>query len=84
VYTRVVKNVTFSADAELIERARERARQQKKTLNVAFREWLAEYAGSRDRVREYRELMKRLEYVRPGRKFSREEANAREASNSRD
>jgi hypothetical protein len=73
-----VRNITFSADPDLIERARVKARQQKKTLNAAFREWLEDYTGRRDRVKEFRELMKRLEYVRPGRKFTREEANSRD------
>lgn len=78
MYTGVVKNITFSADEDLIEQARERARREKKTLNTAFREWLAEYSGRRDRSKDYRELMKRLSYVRPGRKFTREEATSRD------
>jgi hypothetical protein len=36
----LVRNVTFSADEDLIERAREVAKAEHKTLNVAFREWL--------------------------------------------
>jgi hypothetical protein len=78
VYTGVVKNITLSADDDLIERAREKARKQKTTLNAAFREWLKDYTGRRDRGREYDELMQRLSYVRAGRKFTREEMNSRD------
>lgn len=78
MYSGNVKDLVFRADPELIKRARARARQQGTTLNAAFREWLAEYAGSRGRVKEYRELMRRLSYVRVGRKFTREEMNSRD------
>jgi hypothetical protein len=78
VYTGIVKNITLSADEDLIEQARERARNQKTTLNAAFREWLEDYTGRRNRVKEYRELMKRLKYVNAGRKFTREEMNSRD------
>jgi len=77
MYSGIVKDISFRADPEVIRRARERAHRHGTTLNAAFREWLAEYAGSRDRVKEYRELMKRLDYVRAGRKFTREEMNSR-------
>jgi hypothetical protein len=72
-----MKNITFSADESLIERARLRALHEKKTLNVAFREWLARYAGVATSPTEYRLLLRRLGHVRAGRKFSREEMNAR-------
>ena len=39
------KNITLTADGSLIERARERARRERTTLNEAFREWLMRYAG---------------------------------------
>ena len=58
MYTRVVKNITFSADEAVIEEAREKARKQHTTLNVVFREWLAEYSGRQDRTKQFRELMK--------------------------
>jgi hypothetical protein len=72
-----MKNITFSADPSLIERARTRGRQQKKTLNQAFREWLERYAGNQRTGDEYRQLMRRLDHVRAGRKFSRDEMNSR-------
>ena len=38
-----MKNITLSADEELIEQARRLAREQKRTLNEAFREWLVQF-----------------------------------------
>jgi hypothetical protein len=35
-----MKNITLSADENLIEQARLTAKAQRKTLNSAFREWL--------------------------------------------
>jgi hypothetical protein len=72
-----MKNITFSADEDLIERARHRAIEQKTTLNVAFRQWLERYAGPAASVEEYRQLMKRLKGVDAGRRFTRDEMNSR-------
>jgi hypothetical protein len=77
VYTGSVKNVTFSADEDLIERAREVARAEHKTLNVAFREWLAGYAARKGNVQQYRALMERLRHINPGGPYTREEMNER-------
>jgi hypothetical protein len=73
-----MKNITLSAEDSLIEQARETARAQHKTLNQAFREWLEQYARPEsDRAGEYEALMKRLSYVKGGRKFTRQEMNER-------
>ena len=53
-----MKNVTFSADEDLIERAREVAKAEHKTLNVAFREWLAGYGARKGNVQRYRALIR--------------------------
>ena len=73
----MTKNITLSADAVLIERARARAAQDQTSLNAAFREWLERYAGAGDAARDYLELMQTLSHVSPGRKFTREEMNER-------
>jgi len=82
----MLRNITLSAEESTIAAARERARQEHTTLNAMFREWLMRYAEQdkqrknregEARVRAFRELMKRLEYVQPGRKFSRDELNER-------
>lgn len=77
VYTVIVKNITLSAEEDLIERARLRAAKEKKTLNAAFRDWLQRYAGAETGPEEYTQLMKRLSHVRSGRSFSRDEMNER-------
>ncbi len=80
MYTGIVrklKNITLSADSDLIERARARARSQKKALNAAFREWLERYAGNGTTAADYNQLMNELRHVQAGRKFSRDEMNSR-------
>ena len=72
-----MRNVTLSADATLIDRARQVASSQHKTLNDAFREWLAQYASGSGSVEEVDALMHRLRHVKAGRTFTREEMNDR-------
>ncbi len=73
----MLKNITLSADEELIAHAREEAEARGTTLNAEFRLWLAAYVEQERAAQGYRDLMSRLEYARPGRGFSREELNAR-------
>jgi hypothetical protein len=72
-----MKNITLSADPDLIEKARQVARSEHKTLNSAFREWLESYAARAGNVHDFDALMRRLDYVKPGRKFTRDEMNER-------
>ena len=73
-----MKNVTFSADEALLERAREKARSEHRSLNEVFRQWLAEWARDDDRAARYDELMTRLaEQTRAPRHFPRDELNER-------
>lgn len=55
-----MKNITLSADDNLIERARDVARAQKRTLNDAFREWLVQFTQQSGNVEEFDALMERL------------------------
>ncbi len=73
----MLKNITLSAEETLIARAREQAEQRGTTLNAEFRLWLAAFAEQERTAHGYNELMGRLDYARPGRRFSREELNAR-------
>ena len=70
-----MKNITLSADESLIEQARNVAKLQRKTLNAAFREWLEEFARTRQAgsVQEFDSLMKRLKHVKAGRRLTRGE-----------
>ncbi len=74
----MVKNITFSAEEDLLEKARSKAALQHKSLNEAFREWVRQYAyGGRDSSSNYAGLMKKLANVAAGRKFTRQEMNER-------
>jgi hypothetical protein len=73
-----MKNITLSAEEELIERARASALAQKKTLNSMFREWLEQVASKPDAAENYKALMRQLRHVNTGgRKFTRDEMNER-------
>jgi len=72
-----MKNITLSAEEHLIERARQTARSQHKTLNAAFRQWLQDYVAQSEDLLKYDEVMHRLRHIRAGRKFTREEMNER-------
>ena len=78
-----MKNITLSADEDLIEQARLVARSQHKTLNAAFREWLHQYVSDSGSGQEVDSLMKRLRHVRPGRHFTRAEMNERRSDDHR-
>jgi len=73
----MLKNITLSADEQLIKKAREKARRENTTLNENFRQWLKRYVMSDQEQFNYDELMDSLSYVNPGRKFSRDELNER-------
>jgi hypothetical protein len=77
VYTIIVRNITLSADDSDIERGREAAREENRTLNDAFRDWLKWYGSRRVTRQEIEALFDRLKYVNPGRKFTRDEMNER-------
>ena len=72
-----MKNVTLSAEAELIEQARLVARSQRKTLNAAFRQWLLQFTAQAGSGPDVDSLMKRLRHVSAGRRFTRDEMNER-------
>jgi hypothetical protein len=72
-----MKNITLSADEDLIEQARLAARAQRKTLNAAFREWLVQFTAQAGNGQEVDSLMRRLRHIDAGRKFSRDEMNER-------
>lgn len=72
-----MKNITLSADEDLIEQARLVARSQRKSLNAAFREWLLNFTAQSGNGQEVDALMRRLRHVKAGRHFSRDEMNER-------
>jgi hypothetical protein len=73
----VLKNITLSADRQLIQLAREKAAKENSTLNAQFRAWLERYVSTDRKFIDYDALMDQLTYGQPGKKFSRDEMNER-------
>lgn len=72
-----MKNITFSADEDLIERARKKALKQKTSLNIKFREWLKLYTEEHSHF-NYLNFIKEFENINIGGKpLTREERNER-------
>ena len=72
-----MRNITLSADETLIEQARLVALAQHKTLNVAFREWLEQYASQTGGGAAVDALMRRLSHIKSSGPYSRDEMNER-------
>jgi hypothetical protein len=75
----MLRNITLSADDQLIARARDKAGAAQTTLNVEFRKWLESYATAQDdaAVTKFRNVMQQLGGVDAGRSFTRDEMNER-------
>lgn len=73
----MLKNITLSADQQLIQLAREKAAKENSTLNAQFRAWLERYVSNDRKLIDYDSLMDRLAYGQPGKKFPRDEMNER-------
>lgn len=61
----------------MLEKARLRAASERKSLTDVFNEFLKNYSNSVKDVSDYENLLQKLNYVKVGRKFSREEASER-------
>src|SRR3990172_4776974 len=73
----MLKNITFSAEEDLIKRARERAAAERTTLNEEFRRWLEKYVERPETAEAFAGLMEHFDYIRPGGSFRRYEMNER-------
>jgi len=73
----MLKNITFSADENIIKKARQKALKNKKTLNIVFRCWLESYVKDSMNSVNYVDLMKKLKHIKAGKHFSRDEMNER-------
>lgn len=73
-----MKNITFSADAQTIELAREEARKRNSTLNQLFREWLEDLAAREERRKNIRRAFEELDaHITHIPKLTRDEMNER-------
>ena len=73
----MLKNITLSADEQLIKKAREKAQREHTTLNNNFRRWLQQYVISETHHFSYDDLMDSFNYANSGKKFTRDELNER-------
>jgi hypothetical protein len=76
-YRVMLKNITLSADDKVIKKARERAAKEHTTLNEKFRNWLKRYAMKEQAIKNYKDLMRNIRYVKTTRIYTREEMNER-------
>ena len=74
-----MKNITLSADENLIEAARQRAGTEHTTLNEQFRLWLENYVRREQQAAEAMRVIRELQggIFTGGRKFTRDEMNER-------
>lgn len=72
-----MKNITLSADEALIEKARQVARAERKTLNTVFREWLQDYTSRASTVQDHIALMERLKHINAKGSYMRDQMNER-------
>jgi len=66
----MLKNITLSAEEQLIREAREKARRERTTLNETFRRWLEQYVSADYRLKDYEALMQSLSYAEPGKSYN--------------
>ncbi len=74
-----MKNITLSADEQLIEAARQQAKAMHTTLNRQFRTWLENFVQHERKADDAMRLIEEIQgYARTqGKKFTREEMNER-------
>ncbi len=73
-----LRNLTLSADPELIDRARRKAESRKTTLNNEFRIWLAKYSDENNpTLNDIEKLLDQMAYFEAGPRPSRDQLNER-------
>jgi len=73
----MLKNITLSADENLIRKARKKAQSDNTTLNSMFRLWLQKYSNLGNNSNDYEILMETLSYAKPTKHYTRDEMNER-------
>lgn len=73
----MLKNITLSAEKNLISKARKKAQREHTTLNAQFRQWLSRYVSTDLKASDYEILMNSLSYANPGQHFTRDQMNER-------
>lgn len=68
----MIRNITLSVDETLIKLAREKAEEEKTSLNKLFRDWISKYVNRENVGANYNILMDSLVSVDSGGKFTRD------------
>jgi hypothetical protein len=72
------RNLVISVEEELLAEAANKAASEHLTIDQLMKQWLAEYVAGKNRIECYRDLMRRLSYVRaPEQRLTRDELNDR-------
>ena len=71
-YSNVILTIKESM---IIHLARRKIKQHKKSLNVIFKKWAARCSAKDQMSTDYQELMKKLNYAKADKHFSRDELN---------
>jgi hypothetical protein len=72
------RDLVISVEENLLAEASNKAASENQTIDQLMQQWLVEYVERRNRVERYRELMRRLDYVRaPEQRLTRDELNER-------
>jgi len=74
-----MKNITFTANESLIEKARKKAKEEMTSLNAKIQEWLQQYVNEPERPTDFDEYWKQYDGLNfPGAsQLTREERNER-------
>jgi len=74
-----MKSITFTANTNLIEKARKKAKEEKTSLNAKFNEWLDRYVNEKTTPKDMEAYWKRYDKIdlTGAHKFNRAERNAR-------
>jgi len=72
-----MKNITLSANEDIIRKAKTKAQQNSTTLNSLFRKWLDDYTRDKNIALEIERFLSETEYAEAGRGFTRDEFNER-------
>lgn len=73
-----LRNLTMSADPELIDRARRKAESRQTTLNGEFRIWLSTYSDENTPTQnDIEKVLDQMAYFQAGPRPGREELNER-------
>jgi hypothetical protein len=73
----MLQNITLSAEKVVIERARQRTKALKTTLNAEFHHWLAQYAEYPQTAADLAVIMDQFGYAQTTKTFTRDELNER-------